>query len=172
VGVVGHRAGEQHAPLGQPGDLGSIGRGDRRQLDPVLGQARQRRQLVGGERVLVAIEQRDSDRRGVPGDADFTAHQRREVAFFVAAEVDREEAGSSYLHGTSRGSTSFDVVPSVPAKMATKSISFIVHRALDVTNRLPRAPTDNEARPRRCPRCHCASRPIGEALGFARPRPA
>ncbi len=50
--------------------------------------------------------------------------------------------------------------------MATKSISLIVHRALDVKNWLLRPPTAQEARPRRCPRCHCASRPVGGPLGL------
>src|SRR3954464_13596683 len=50
--------------------------------------------------------------------------------------------------------------------MATKSTSLIVHRALDVKNWLLRPPTAKEGRPGRCPRCHCASRPVGGALGL------
>lgn len=50
--------------------------------------------------------------------------------------------------------------------MTTKSTSLIVHRALDVKNWLLRPPTVKEARPGRCPRCHCASRPVGGALGL------
>ena len=36
----------------------------------------------------------------------------------------------------------------------------------DVKNWLLRKPTVKEARPGRCPRCHCASRPTGSALGL------
>jgi hypothetical protein len=50
--------------------------------------------------------------------------------------------------------------------MATKSTSLIVHRALGVKNWLLRPPSVKEARPGRCPRCHCASRPTGGALGL------
>ena len=50
--------------------------------------------------------------------------------------------------------------------MATKSTSLIVHRTLDVKNWLLRPPTAKQARPGRCPRCHCASRPVGGVLGL------
>jgi hypothetical protein len=50
--------------------------------------------------------------------------------------------------------------------MATKSTSLIVYRALDVKNWLLQPPTAKEARPGRCPRCQCASRPVGGRLGL------
>jgi hypothetical protein len=58
-------------------------------------------------------------------------------------------------------------VPSIaPCVTATKSISLIVHRALDVKAWLQRPPTVEEARPGRCPRCDAASRPLGCRLGL------
>lgn len=50
--------------------------------------------------------------------------------------------------------------------MATKNISLIVHRELNVKNWLLRPPTAQEARPGRCPRCHGASQPVGGPLGL------
>jgi len=50
--------------------------------------------------------------------------------------------------------------------MATKNISLIVHRALDVKNWMLRPPSVKEARPGQCPQCHGASRPTGGALGL------
>jgi hypothetical protein len=50
--------------------------------------------------------------------------------------------------------------------MATKSISLIVHRALDVNIWLQRPPSVEEARPGRCPRCDAAGRPSGGPLGL------
>jgi len=50
--------------------------------------------------------------------------------------------------------------------MATKSISLIVHRALDVKIWLQRPPSVEEARPGRCPRCDAAGRPTGGPLGL------
>jgi hypothetical protein len=49
---------------------------------------------------------------------------------------------------------------------ATKSISLIVHRGLDVKIWLQRPPTVEEARPRQCPRCAAAERPVGGPLGL------
>jgi len=50
--------------------------------------------------------------------------------------------------------------------MTTKSISLIVYPALDVKNWLQAPPTVAAARPRQCPRCEAASRPVGQRLGI------
>ena len=49
---------------------------------------------------------------------------------------------------------------------ATKNLSLIVHRVLDVKHWLQRPPSVEEARPGRCPQCDAASRPIGGPLGL------
>lgn len=49
---------------------------------------------------------------------------------------------------------------------ATKNISLIVHRELDVKIWLHRPPSVEEARPGRCPRCDAAGRPTGGRLGL------
>jgi len=53
-----------------------------------------------------------------------------------------------------------------PHVTATKSISLIVYRALDVKIWMQRPPTVEEARPGSCPRCEAASRPPGDRLGL------
>lgn len=53
-----------------------------------------------------------------------------------------------------------------PCVTATKNISLIVYRALDVKKWLQRPPTVEEARPGRCPGCDAAGRPIGGRLGL------
>ena len=49
---------------------------------------------------------------------------------------------------------------------ATKNVSLIVHRALDVKNWMQRPPSVEEARPGQCPRCFGAGRPIGGPRGL------
>ena len=53
-----------------------------------------------------------------------------------------------------------------PCVIATKNISLIVYRGLDVKTWLQRPPTVEEARPGRCPRCGAAGRPLGGPLGL------
>jgi len=49
---------------------------------------------------------------------------------------------------------------------ATKNISVIVYRALEVKDWLQRPPSVEEARPGRCPRCDAAGRPVGGPVGL------
>lgn len=53
-----------------------------------------------------------------------------------------------------------------PCVTATKNISLIVYRGLDVKNWLHRPPTVEEARPGRCPGCDAAGRPVGGPVGL------
>jgi hypothetical protein len=53
-----------------------------------------------------------------------------------------------------------------PHLTATKNISLIVYRALDVKNWLQRPPKVEETRPGRCPRCNAAGRPVGGPIGM------